>query len=107
MAESTEGFQKQRSLTFVVDTGKGTKDEQTRKLIRRKVMLGKNKAKRKTKLEALTSDEFPYESNPYAVASTELNISIPGRVGGDLSFIRFADSIEPQLLIEVIRCRFL
>lgn len=70
-------------------------DANTRKLIRSQVMLGKNQKKKKlhTKCgDALTSYDNSSDS------SRALS-------NADLSFAKFADSIKPSTIRDVIKCK--
>lgn len=104
MAMDFQQLRKPLELTLIIQDGHSSLDKQTRRLIRRKVMLGRNH--KKLRKAPLTGSISPEQIDGHSTDHLELSITIPGRVGGDLSFIQLADTIEPQLLAEVVRCRF-
>lgn len=88
-------------------------DPETQKLIRSHVMQGKNLGKsRRPKRSRVTSWAFfahPHQSWRVPLDKLlETGYSvIPGRVGSDLSFIKFADEIKPAIFGEVVKCQLL
>lgn len=81
-------------------------DANTRKLIRSHVMLGKNQKKKK--LHAKRGDiltSYDNSSDPSRALSNASSFLIPNKVGSDLSFAKFADSIKPSMIRDVIKCK--
>ncbi|KIW46712.1 hypothetical protein, variant [Exophiala oligosperma] len=81
-------------------------DPEMRKLIRSHCMLGKNRGKilhsrRKPKTVVPISVSRPVQQ----VLDLEPASSVPNRLGSELSLLRFADSVEPSTLWEVLKYR--
>lgn len=71
-------------------------------------MIGKNRGKTLPPRKKKTADSSPENSNPshrYAETTATLDI-IPRKVGSDLSFIRFADTIEESAVAVILQCKF-
>lgn len=81
-------------MHFIVSTDRSEADADTRKLIRRHVMLGKN----------LGKSRRPKRKNPIDLNKGPLS-RIPDKVGSDLSFTCFADEIQPSLIKGVLDCK--
>lgn len=69
-------------------------------------MLGKNRGKilhsrRKPKTVVPISVSRPVQQ----VLDLEPASSVPNRLGSELSLLRFADSVEPSTLWEVLKCK--
>lgn len=87
---------------FVPQTGSKEDAKNTRKFIRRQVMLGKNRGK--------SRDPQPPTRHGFAVSRLRdwgdtvqpSQPGIPRRVGSDLSFVEFADAVEPALMSETL-----
>ncbi|KAK4060766.1 uncharacterized protein Triagg1_10609 [Trichoderma aggressivum f. europaeum] len=96
-------------MPFIISDGIGSTATDKRKLIRRYVMLGKNRGKtRKVKREVYQPSQSDLGYNGED-ASTGLSINmryshIPQKVGSDLSFTQFADSVEPSLIKDILKC---
>ena len=98
-------------MPFVVSTVPGKDDPQKRKLIRRHVMLGKNKGKsRPTTIRkplpwevVLELDSIDLEGSSPIRNSTFP--AIPRRVGTDWSFTELAGEIEPSALADILHCK--
>lgn len=96
-------------MPFIISDGIGSTEVNKRKLIRRHVMLGKNRGKtRKVKREdhQPAQSDFGYNGDN---VSTGLSINmryshIPPKVGSELSFTQFADSVEPALIKDILKC---
>ncbi|KAJ5605630.1 hypothetical protein N7510_008411 [Penicillium lagena] len=94
-------------MPFISMDGMGKTETDKRKLIRKYVMLGKNRGKtHKAKATALPN---PEGSNIYQDESSELVIKmqypkVPEKVGNDLSFTRLAAPVEPALMQDVLKC---
>ncbi|EXJ86575.1 hypothetical protein A1O3_03528 [Capronia epimyces CBS 606.96] len=71
-------------------------DPEMRKLIRSHCMLGKNRGR------ILHSRRMPKTVVP-PVPDLEAASAIPNKLGSELSLLRFADSVEPSTLWEVLR----
>lgn len=90
--------------------GLGKTEPAKRKLIRKHVMLGKNRGKtRKAKPVKTVSDYNFGGSYDDHDRTTGLLINmryskIPNKVGSELSFTRFADTVEQPLLHNVLKC---
>lgn len=68
-------------------------------------MIGKNRGKTLPPRKKKTADSSPENSNPshrYAETTATLDI-IPRKVGSDLSFIRFADTIEESAVAVILQ----
>ncbi|RDW84448.1 hypothetical protein BP6252_02038 [Coleophoma cylindrospora] len=98
---------------FIVSTGMEKVDSKTRRLIRSHVMLGKNvgksqPAKRRSPKDPpkksgdiVSSNDGP--EDPLGVLVRTSRSSIPNRVGSDLSFIQFADTVQPATLADLLK----
>lgn len=96
-------------MLFVVSTGTKKPDPEMRRLIRSTVMIGKNRGKtlipRKKKSIGSSTVVVSNGDNPStdhecpkaSLATATLDI-IPRKVGSDLSFIRFADTIDESAI---------
>ncbi|KAL6689660.1 hypothetical protein J3F84DRAFT_391628 [Trichoderma pleuroticola] len=99
-------------MPFIISDGIGSTEANKRKLIRRHVMLGKNRGKtRKAKREDHQSTQSDLGYNGDDV-STGLSINmryshIPPKVGSELSFTQFADSVEPALIKDILKFSFI
>lgn len=98
---------------FIIETGVKNADAGARKLIRRHVMLGKNKGKtrqtrsKKPKTSTVVAD---LDIDDYGT-SMRLRRSVvpkaPGTAGSGLSFIHFAEPIDLAMIADVIYCKIL
>lgn len=97
-------------MPFIVSTTVKKTDAKTRKLIRSHVMLGKNRRKyphskpheSASETNESTSPEdstLPFDEMVVAPKSV-----IPTRIGSDLSFVQFADNMEPYMVANVMKC---
>ncbi|KAL7904444.1 hypothetical protein GGI35DRAFT_199619 [Trichoderma velutinum] len=99
-------------MPFIISDGVGNTETDKRKMIRRYVMLGKNRGKtRKVKREdhQPTQSDLGYNGED---VSTGLSINmryshIPQKVGSELSFTQFADSVEPALIKDILKFSFI
>ncbi|KAI1407370.1 hypothetical protein F5Y13DRAFT_195433 [Hypoxylon sp. FL1857] len=100
-------------MPFVVSTGPDKPDPNLRKLIRRHVMMGKNRGKtRQTKRKKKEASELRDVSNPVKLQAhssdsapliTTRHFTIPPKVGSELSTIQLADSVEPSTVATVLQ----
>ncbi|KAL5089488.1 hypothetical protein Trisim1_005184 [Trichoderma cf. simile WF8] len=99
-------------MPFIISDGIGSTEANKRKLIRRHVMLGKNRGKtRKVKRgdHQPAQGDLGYNGDD---VSTGLSINmryyhIPPKVGSELSFTQFADSVEPGLIKDILKFSFM
>lgn len=88
------------SMPFIVSSvGSHGDVSGDRQLIRRHVMLGKNKGKKRPK-RAFRDQRNDDRLN----ASREDVRRVPPKVGTDLSFIDFADTVELSLIGDILKC---
>jgi hypothetical protein len=76
-------------------------DPDMRKLIRSHCMLGKNRGR------ILHSRRKPKTVVPVSEPAQKLLDleAVPNKLGSELSLLRFADSVEPSTLWEVLKCK--
>jgi hypothetical protein len=98
-------------MIFIVSSTAEKTGPATRKLIRSHVMQGK-KQKRITPDESRRRAEWRAMGGRLRAAPVKLEEGIhtfaplfPGRVGSDLSFIEFADAIEPSMISNWLKCQ--
>lgn len=105
-----------------MSTGLHKADQDTRKFIRKHVMLGKNtgKGSGKHRNNKGKRRRLPPELIPLAIAPqpdegihtfpntlpSDCPPSIPQRVGTDVSLVQFADVVEPSTASLVLRCKY-
>lgn len=78
-------------------------NSKTRKLIRRHVMLGKNRGK--SRVDETTGSEISLSlADTDAVTRALKRYPIPQNVGSDLAFLPLPDLIEPKAAIAAIKC---
>ncbi|KAK6831707.1 hypothetical protein RU639_002978 [Aspergillus parasiticus] len=99
-------------LPIIISTGTAKPDPDTRKLIRSHVMLGKNRGKYRRSgrdnQAVLEHDEtcngkprtLRKKSGPLAKRPPSI---VPQRVGSEVSLLRFADTVEPALAVDIVR----
>lgn len=100
-------------MPFIISDGIGSTETDKRKLIRRYVMLGKNRGKTR-KMKRVDHQPAPSDlegSKNGEGVSTGLSINmryshIPQKVGSELSFTQFADSVEPALIKDILKCNY-
>jgi hypothetical protein len=110
------------SMPFIVSRSADKADAATRKLIRSHVMRGKKQNRlrpSKRQLQLLEKEQSRTKSARPArhvrvvpVGTEELQLElichyaapIPRRVGSDFSFVEFADDIEPEMVLNVMKC---
>ncbi|RDW81822.1 hypothetical protein BP6252_02934 [Coleophoma cylindrospora] len=89
---------------FIVFTGAQDIDPKTRKLIRSHVMLGKNIATKKHPTKHRRGTACGKDStDPSEPSMKPCCFPIPRKVGSDLSFARFPDSIEASSVVDIIQ----
>ena len=85
----------------------GKAETDKRKLIRKYVMLGRNRGKtRKAKATApqdLEGSDMYHDGLSGLVIKMQYS-KIPDKVGNDLSFTRLAAPVEPELMQDVLKC---
>lgn len=98
-------------LAFIAVTAANGTTPEARKLIRSHVMRGKRwrKKPRGTRTEASADAVKGSDSATAAIEQhfrllKALQYGIPNKVGSDLSFIQFADHIEPCAFADFVRC---
>ncbi|KAI1465806.1 uncharacterized protein F4812DRAFT_466223 [Daldinia caldariorum] len=105
-------------LPFIVSTSTKKPDPEMRKFIRSHVMIGKNLGKilrpRRSKAGESSSSEESHDSRLRSSREKEgydddddelitlTPVVVPRRVGGDFSFIRFADTIEDSSIAVIL-----
>ncbi|KAH7420239.1 hypothetical protein BKA64DRAFT_562825 [Cadophora sp. MPI-SDFR-AT-0126] len=87
-------------MHFIVSSNVEKADPVTRKLIRSHVMRGKKT--KKPHQHTLAQKPLACPIKLQDVVET-CAAAIPGRVGSDLSFVVFADEVEPSLLLKMIK----
>lgn len=95
-------------MPFILMDGLHKPDPSKRKLIRKHVMVGKNRGKgrqmnKKTPRDLGSSDTLHQDES--ALVFKMRYPSIPNKVGNELSFTKFAATVEPVLLQEMLRCK--
>lgn len=91
-------------MPFIISSvGSYGDDSRDRQLIRRHVMLGKNKGKKRAK------KSFQIETKDESLLCDQANRenvrSVPPKVGTDLSFIDFADTVELSMIGDILKCK--
>ncbi|GMG41021.1 unnamed protein product [Aspergillus oryzae var. brunneus] len=101
-------------LPIIISTGIAKPDPDTRKLIRSHVMLGKNRGKYRRSgghdQAELEHDETCNEKprtlrKPSGPLTKRAPSTVPQRVGSEVSLLRFADTVEPALAVNIVRCK--
>jgi hypothetical protein len=88
-------------------------DPETRKLIRSHVMLGKNRGKTQhprrgePTVSGFVGDSNQALNGPQGSLIKISHSIIPRKVGSDLSFIQFADTMELSLVADILKCRLI
>jgi hypothetical protein len=104
---SSPNFALQAEMPFILSTGGQKGDPATRRLIRRHVMLGKNKNKPRPSKRRTPQywDTVPVWDSSKDLKAVHDHFSvIPRRVGSDWSFTQLADEIEPAALGDILKC---
>jgi hypothetical protein len=91
-------------MPFVISTSMNKADPEMRKLIRSHCMLRKNRgrilhSRRKPKTVVPVSE--PVQK----LLDLEAASAVPNKLGSELSLLRFADSVDPSTLWEVLKCK--
>lgn len=108
--ESTGSSGSLARMLFIVSSNVEKVDPATRKLIRSHVMRGKKQKKgRPNEDKRTTSWAAMIGRGQAAPVKLEEGIKayvplLPGRVGSDLSFVEFADEIEPSMVLNILKC---
>jgi hypothetical protein len=98
-------------MPFIFTNSLGKIEQAKRKFIRKHVMLGKNRGKTRKSKPIRTAPDCNFErSNEDQDRASALLINmryskITNKVGSELSFTRFADTVEQPLLHDVLKCR--
>ena len=87
-------------MQFIVSSDANKVDPVTRKLIRSHVMRGKKTKKPRAQVQ--TRKPLAALVKLQDVVETCAAV-IPGRVGSDVSFVDFADEVEPSLLLNMFK----
>lgn len=90
------------SLQFVPQTGVKKINQPTRKLIRRHVMLGKNQGKVHNPKEPKLSGYAVFRKDDWERVTKSAQPTLTRSVGSNLSFLEFADSVQPVLMNETL-----
>jgi len=113
----SEGYASNRErnaeTSFIFTNGIGKIEPAKRKLIRRHVMMGKNRGKSRSVKPLRTaascnseaSNREDQDETPGLTIKMH-HFMIPDKVGTDLSFTQFAATVEPVLLHDILKCRF-
>lgn len=89
-------------FNFVPQTGIKQGDREARKLIRRQVMLGKNQGRTQTPRHPNIHNASILTKQDWQVQMPLPESSVPRQVGSDLSFLRFADTVDPLLMNDTL-----
>jgi hypothetical protein len=98
-------------MPFIFTDGMGKAEPAKRKLIRKHVMLGRNRGKaRKVKpIKTATScnlEDSDGKQDGAAGLLIKMRYSmIPNKVGSELSFTQFAAAVEPSIVQDILKCR--
>lgn len=88
---------------FVPQYGRNEDDRHMRKTIRRHVMLGKNRGKTREPKQPTQEGYAVFHKDDW-IRNTQLEQRVvPRRIGSDLSFLRFADTVEPAILSQTLQ----
>ena len=90
-------------MQFIVSSDTNKFDPVTRKLIRSHVMRGKKTKKPRAQVQARKPLAAPVKLQDVVESCAA---GLPGRVGSDVSFVDFADEVEPSLLLKMIKSWF-
>jgi hypothetical protein len=97
-------------LPFIVSTGSGKADPDMRKLIRSHVMLGKNLGKSPARRKGLARSDDCAGEVTIGVATrlplAPVSLSIPPKVGSDVSLIKLADVVDPTMFADICHCMY-
>jgi hypothetical protein len=94
---------------FIVSSNADKADPVTRKLIRSHVMRGKKKQKDPLdKAQRTVKSKSKADLNPAERVKLEELVEMyashfPGRIGSDLSFVEFADEMDPSILLNMVK----
>lgn len=88
---------------FVLQTGTKEDDQDTRKFIRRHVMLGKNQGRARTPKQPTLPGSSVFRKDDWQPMNRTTPPAVPRRVGSDLSFLEFADVVEPPLMNDTLQ----
>ena len=98
---------------FIVSSDVNKADPTTRKLIRSHVMRGKKRKKTEpVKKRYWTTYSLTERAHAQTAPITTEDMAksyaplMPGRIGSELSFIEFADDIEPSLVLNIAKGKF-
>ncbi|OQV02387.1 hypothetical protein CLAIMM_07592 [Cladophialophora immunda] len=99
-------------IPFIFTDGKGKAEPAKRKLIRKYVMLGKNRGKTRSVKPVNTTIPSPFKDKGAQDKASGLLINmrystIPKKVGSDLSFTQFAAVVEQPFLHDLLKFSFL
>ena len=91
-------------MLFIVSSDVKKADPATRKLIKSHAMQGIKKKRRQFAKVLETPIALP-RTLPVMLEETIETCApaLPGRIGSDLSFVEFADEIEPSILLNIVK----
>ncbi|KEF57424.1 uncharacterized protein A1O9_05341 [Exophiala aquamarina CBS 119918] len=99
-------------IAFIFTDGNGKVEPAKRKLIRRHVMMGRNRGKPRS-VKALErpalrnpKDSSQHEDGVPGLVIRMHHFMIPDKVGSDLSFTQFAATVEPVLIHDILKFAF-
>lgn len=96
-------------MPFIISSNVEKADPATRKLIRSHVMRGKKQKRGRPDKGQRTTSWGTMAGRTHSVRIKLEEVIemytplVPGRVGSDLSFVEFADEIEPSMLLNMIK----
>ncbi|KAK9420521.1 putative Transcription factor domain-containing protein [Seiridium unicorne] len=100
-------------MQFIFTNGLGKTEPAKRKLIRKHVMLGKNRGKTRKGMSLGAADAWRSEElnggrdgDPGLLINMRYS-SIPNKIGSDFSFTQFAAAVEPPAVHDLIRFSFI
>lgn len=87
---------------FVTQTGKKKNDPNTRTFIRRHVMLGKNQGRKRNPKQPTLAGCAVFQKDDWKRDVQPVQSIVPRRVGSDLSFLEFAEAVDPPLMSDTL-----
>lgn len=88
---------------FVPQSATNGSDKDTRKTIRRHVMLGKNRGKVRTPKQPTQQGFAIFHKDDCIRETKREQTSVPRRLGSDLSFLSFADTVDPLIMGQTLQ----
>ncbi|KAK9791481.1 putative Transcription factor domain-containing protein [Seiridium cardinale] len=100
-------------MQFIFTNGMGKTEPAKRKLIRKHVMLGKNRGKTRKGMSLGAAHARSFEEpngdpdgDPGLLVNMRYSL-IPSKIGSDFSFTQFAAAVEPPVVHDLIRFSFI